>query len=460
MDKGFLSVNSGYAKEMTDRSQPMECRLNLALEKALTWAEAVLISDYPFATEKSELKLVERLAILWGCLLRRFAGPGAGRSYEISALVYSQADKRMLIPIVLRILNRADLNKRKIRVNLVLHTPFTRSHLSQNILEQLNSLGCNVTTSKFSLIEACIRPRGKVVLMCLDHRRFYEHHKVGVDTADILKRFSVKTISIQHGGSRDDMVDSLATFASDTMLLWGRRVFRELVQKYQVDQRKLRLVGNPLHDIILSLDREKIISIIEKHYPEFHKESSTKKIVILATCIHYEYKDYDNEQEMYVKFLQHIYESLDFSRIFLFIKPHPEDPNNPLYAQLIPPHNAQSVRIVDSGATDLDVYSLLYIADLLITRASTVAEEALVMGKKVIAFDLIKSGPSKYYKHLEAYGFYRTAYASPQSALREAISAALFSESNYKYDSAIGDITYLLDGKSTDRAVDEIIKIV
>ena len=42
--------------------------------------------------------------------------------------------------------------------------------------------------------------------------------------------------------------------------------------------------------------------------------------------------------------------------------------------------------------TDLDVYSLLYIADLLITRASTVAEEAVLMGKKVIAFDLIELG--------------------------------------------------------------------
>jgi hypothetical protein len=269
--------------------------------------------------------------------------------------------------------------------------------------------------------------------------------------------FSVKTISIQHGGSREEMVSGLATSASDIVLVWGRRVFRELVQKHRVDQRKLRLVGNPLHDKIVSLDREKIISRIEGHYPGFHKESSTKKIVVLATCLHYEYKDCENEQEMYVQYLRHLYESLDFSRMFLFIKPHPEDPNNPLYAQLIPPHHVQSVRIVDSGVTDFDVYSLLHIADLFITRASTVAEEALLMGKKVIAFDLIKSGPSKYYKHLEAYGYYHTVYASPQNALRDTISAALLSESNYKHDIAIGDFTYLLDGKSTDRAVDEII---
>jgi CDP-glycerol glycerophosphotransferase (TagB/SpsB family) len=161
---------------------------------------------------------------------------------------------------------------------------------------------------------------------------------------------------------------------------------------------------------------------------------------------------------MYIKFLQHVYESLDFSQTFLFVKMHPEDSTAPnLYAQLVPPHCAQSVRIIEAAVADLDVYSLLHIADLLITRASTVAEDALLMGKKVIAFDLIESGPSKNYKHLEAYGFYRTVYASSQSALKEEISAALFSEYDYRFEVAVGDITHLLDGKSTDRAVDEII---
>jgi hypothetical protein len=433
----------------------MESKLNFALEKVLSWAEALVIPDYPFSAEKSELKLVQRRAILWGFLRRRFAGSGAVKSYEISIFLYSQAGKRMLIPILLRILNRPELAERRIRVNLV-HTP-RYAPLSQDILEQLKSLGCNVATNKLSLIEACIQPRGKVVLICLDQRRFYEFHKAGVDAADTLRRFSVKTISIQHGGSRGDGVSGLASSASDTVLVWGQRVFRELVEKHGVDQRRLRLVGNPLHDIILSLDREKIISRIEGRYPGFNKESSRKKIVVLATCLHTEYMDFENEEEMYIQFLQHVYESLDFSQIFLFVKMHPEDSTAPnLYEQLVPPQCAQSVRIIEAAVAELDVYSLLHIADLLITRASTVAEDALLMGKKVIAFDLIESGPSKNYKHLEAYGFYRTVYASPQSALKEEISAALFSEYDYRrIEVAVSDITHLLDGKSTDRAVDE-----
>ena len=117
----------------------MEFKLNFALEKILSWAEALLIPDYPFSAEKSELKFVERLAILWGFLRRRFAGSGAAKSYEISVLLYSQAGKRMLIPILLRILNRPDLAERRIRVNLV-HTP-RYAPLSPDILEQIEITG-------------------------------------------------------------------------------------------------------------------------------------------------------------------------------------------------------------------------------------------------------------------------------------------------------------------------------
>jgi len=440
---------------MTKRLQLIESKFRVALEKALSWAESVFISNYPFSADKSELTLLERIAVLLICFHNRLVAQNAVRR-EVTAFVYSQADKRMLIPVLLRMMQRAD-NDESIRVNLIIHSPLSTNDMHQNILKQLTSLGCNISTNKLNLIKACLQPHGKVVLLCLDQRGFYEHHKAGVDVADMLRSFGVKTVSIEHGGSREEMVTGLATSASDVVLVWGRRVLHELVEKHKLDRSKLRLVGNPLHDKLLRLERNQIIHTVESHYPEFKRKSFGKAIVVLATCIHYEYKDYENEQEMYWIFLQHIYDSLDFSRVCLFIKTHPEDPDNPLYAQLIPPHSTESVYIFDSRTPELDVYSLLHVADVLVTRASTVAEEALVMGKKVIAFDLITSGPSQYYKHLEPYGYYRTVYASPQNALREAISDALSSQSNHNYETVIEDFTYLLDGKSTDRAVDEVI---
>jgi hypothetical protein len=427
----------------------------LTLEKALNLAESALISDYPFSTDRCKLTFSERLVILWEFLLRRFYGSDAGGSYEITAQIDYEADKRMLIPLLMHILLRPDFKDYGVRVNLVLNTP-----LSQDILDQLRSCGCNVVTNNFSLITACARPSRKIVILCLDHRFFYEYHKPGVDTADILRKFSVKTVSIQHGGSREDSVRGLASSASDIVLVWGRRVFRDLVQTYGVDQRKLRLVGNPLHDGILSLDRRTVISKMEGRYPGFQQALLTKKLVLLATILHYEYMEFKNEQEMYVQYVNQVYDSLDPSRMMLIVKMHPTDIIDPnLYLQLIPPHLAGSVIVVEPGVTGLDVYSLVHISDLLITRASTVAEEALVMGKQVIAFDLIEAGPSKGYKHLEKYKMYRTVYATSKSVLRDAIYTALFSDCNFiRRESAIEDeFTYSLDGNSTDRAARQII---
>ena len=109
-------------------------------------------------------------------------------------------------------------------------------------------------------------------------------------------------------------------------------------------------------------------------------------------------------------------------------------------------------------ANDLDVHSLLSISDLLITRASTVAEEALVMGKKVIAFDLVEAGPAKDYKHLEAYQAYQTIYPFSSPPLKDVVCSALLGNCNSASDHFIEEeFTYSLDGKSAYRVANEVI---
>jgi hypothetical protein len=430
-------------------------KITRALDTALNLAESVVIPDYPFPNDKYALSIIQRLIVLWDFLSRRFHAPKITTTYEITALVNYEADKRMLTPLLMNILQGHALNDCQIRVNLVHHIP-----LSQEVLCRFRSLGCSVATNNLSLIRACARPSDKIVLLCLDHRFFYEYHKAGVDAADTLRRFSVKTISIQHGGSREDSVRGMASSASDIFLVWGRRVFRELVHRYQVNQSKLRLVGNPLHDSIPSVDEEIVIDKIERRYPGFEKAICTKKVVLLATCLHYEYREFDDEQRMYTQWIKDVYESLDYSKTILIVKMHPTDyidPNS--YLQHRPAHLAESILIVEPGIPGLDVYSLLKISDLLLTRASTVAEEALLMGKPVIAFDLIERGPSKLYKHLEEYEIYRTVYADSTNTLKDAVFEALFLDRNFMGNSIIeDDFTYLLDGRSTDRAVSEIFR--
>jgi CDP-glycerol glycerophosphotransferase (TagB/SpsB family) len=145
--------------------------------------------------------------------------------------------------------------------------------------------------------------------------------------------------------------------------------------------------------------------------------------------------------------------------MILIVKMHPTDDIVPnLYLELVPPQLSDSILIVRPDVPGLDVYALLDCCDLFITRASTVAEDALVMGKRVIAFDLMESGPSKHYKHLEEYELYETVYAAPKTALREAVLSSLCSDSKPQRSGRVeDDITYCLDGRSTERAASEIV---
>jgi hypothetical protein len=109
---------------------------------------------------------------------------------------------------------------------------------------------------------------------------------------------------------------------------------------------------------------------------------------------------------------------------------------------------------------EFDVYSLLPLADFVVTRASTVGEEALVLGRRVIAFDLLPEGPSRHHKHLMECGNYSVVYADPEDDLRTALTTA----ASYPRDLSPRvppvvekDLTYRLDGQSTRRAADEIV---
>ena len=143
---------------------------------------------------------------------------------------------------------------------------------------------------------------------------------------------------------------------------------------------------------------------------------------------------------------------------------HPLDSGQPnLYLQAIPPELSDTaVTVIEATQTELDIYSLLKISDALITRASTVAEEALMMGKRVVSFDYLVEGPAKGYRHLEEYGVYQTVYPTPESSLRQAIkqalTPALLTQASGAAKDLAAEFTYRLDGQSTVRAADALLE--
>ena len=367
----------------------------------------------------------------------------------------------MLLPLAIDLLKRAELKQAGVRIRTIVIEQIYQLSLTAPNVKELNSLNCEIETDHLGLIHACQQPEGKLVVLCLDQRKQYRYHYCGVDTADTLRRSSVRTISMQHGGSSDNCIEDLASAASDVMLVWGEKTYNELVQRHGVQPERTKLVGNPLHDGLSRLNRDEVLKKLFLRYPQLEAQFATKRVALLATRLHSDYRDFPNELEMYDTYMAHLYKSLDVSQIFLIIKMHPLDSLEPnLYLRTVPNDNVKNSMLIFDPFDELDVYSLLPLADFVVTRASTVGEEALVLGRRVIAFDLLPEGPSKHHKHLTEYGNFSLVYANPENDLRAALSSAASypRELSPRVSSVVEkDLTYRLDGQSTQRAADAIL---
>lgn len=437
--------------------------LKKAIRKATDPLEATILADDYFPFQKS-LNYPSKLMLMWKSFQLRMQSQPIEVTPEVTFLLYSKACERLLIPLILNLLQRSEVQEKKIQVNVIVLFGIHRLQLSPKNLQQLQRLGCHIQTDYFSLIRACHQPEKKLVVFCLDHRRVYQYHFWGIDAIDTLKKFGVKTLSIQHGGTRADSVADLASAASDTVLVWGNRVYREITEHYGGDPKKFRPIGNPLHDCLTHLKVDQALKILVEHHPSLASQLPQKRLILLATTLQFEYSSWADEQSLYRQYLQHLYSSLDFSKYVLLIKMHPLDSLSPnLYREQIPNSQVESsVAVIEPSVTELDVYSLLSVSELLITRASTVAEEALIMGRPVIAFDLMKEGPSKHYQHLEEYSGYTTVYTDSQPSLGEVVDTVMGHSAReatqIDQSEIVQELTYRLDGKSAQRGTNEILK--
>ncbi len=432
------------------------------LKKILSALERMILGNYYFSLT-DHVPARKRIRLLFYPLSFRFTqffSDNQPARHEITALVHTVADERMLIPLLHGLLKASPAKAKDIRINLILF-----KSLPQHVAEELRAEGCHIEKDHGCLLRACLRPEGKIVLLCLDQRYFYRHHKYGVDTADVLKKFRVKTVSIQHGGSREDSVKGLASSASDILLVFGKRIREDLTNKYRVPPDSVRLTGNPLHDRLGRLNKDITLERLAEIHPGYREKSQGKKVIFFAGCLHDYYDIYPDCENMYNQYVRDIYDSFDASKALLLVQPHPDDRGRKkLYKQLIPQSRREAILLVDSQpvGSSLDAYSLIHCSDLLITLASTLAEEALLLDKTVIAFDLLEEGRTKKYRHLEGYHNYRTVYATEKNALKQTVHTVLGSITGErgKNNTAqiIEDFAYKLDGRSLERAVGEILQ--
>ncbi|BAD80004.1 unknown protein [Synechococcus elongatus PCC 6301] len=326
----------------------------------------------------------------------------------------------------------------------------TEREVKAHELRSLVGSGCHLSRSLWPLRYLRANPQQSVGLFCLDHQLFPEAHRLGIRVARWLRQQGVTTICSQHGGTDAESLASLASSASETLLIWGHYAEQVLRDRYHWQPLQLKVVGNPLHD--------RLFTIPKPTQPDFDQP-----LILVATTLQREYDDRPNSQQCYRDYLRCLFSALESINGRVMIKRHPRDPQQPdLYAEVLTEFPALQQRTTLLWSQDQpDTYRLLQQADLVISRASTVLEEADMLGKATIAFDLFPNGPASRYLHLQAFPNFQWIAGSETTSLTTAIQTALATpqlQTDQDRDRCIAAFSDRLDGRSVERGVAVILE--
>jgi len=205
----------------------------------------------------------------------------------------------------------------------------------------------------------------------------------------ICKNKNVRTLLIQTGLYSDDDSYKFPIFA-EKMAVEGEAVKKILVSIGHSSD-KFLVTGQPAYELLLT----KYKYIKRSELFEKYGLDSSKKIVLYASQ--------NIEEEMtssrvslskdsYLKHRDEIYAIYKAfsgnSKVCLVVKPHPKEDESLHFEVFQSLENNQNIKIVSKKS---DIYELISICDLLITRHSTAGLEALAFGKPIMIVNLLNT---------------------------------------------------------------------
>lgn len=391
---------------------------------------------------RSFLKLEERHLFLM--LVNRLFKPFITQTKTLNFIITSKTEIRVFTPLLTYFSKDkntfgykvvvSNLSNHKIEANLLHST--TKSN---NIIIQYDA----------SFLIRNFFNQNVLNIICLDHTMYQRQHKLGVCLMKYIRKNKGKTVCVQHGGNQQDNIKGQSTSVSEFQIVFGKLMYDGLVN-LGLNPRSLYLTGNPLHDQLE--EAENVIL------------SDSRKIISLITCLHTEYDLEEKPYELYYRFVKDIYESIDFRKYILIIKMHPyDDTENNIY-KIVRNDLAileKDLKIILSESKLGSVYSIIKSSDIIISRASSIIEESLMLNKKVVVYDYFSNGPSANYDHLLKYNAYTKIIGDPM-LLKQELMISYSSEmiSQFEIENIIFNTTLKLDYKSTHRVVkafDEIL---
>ena len=206
------------------------------------------------------------------------------------------------------------------------------------------------------------------------------------------------------------------------------------------------VTGQPRYDVLYHV--EEIYS--KEKFLEEYKINPDHKIVLWATACH------GSSDEENIKNFKTVFETMqNIKDAILIIKQHPGDGER--YTKMIEKYlNTYKINAIVTPK-DSDTYELLFVCDLMITKDSTTAMEAIALNKPVIVLNL--GGEPDVVDYVEqgvAFGVYK------EEDLKHAIEKLLkddteLAKNRKKY---IGNHLYKIDGKATERVIELVEEII
>ncbi len=367
---------------------------------------------------------------------------------QLNFIITSKAEIRIFSPIISYLIKKSNFH-----INII----FLRNYkFDASLLNQIFSHSrVHLTNSTLPLVFS-INNANYLNLICLDFLT-EKSHKLGADIMTYLGENNSKTICVQHGGSQRDNVIGQSTSSSNYQLVFGRIMYNSLLE-LGLKKDKIYLTGNPIHDNIIHINKTSV-----KEKLESESFIVDKKILLIATCLFQEYDDRNNPDVLYRQYIRTIYENIDFNRFKVIVKMHPNDTVSPnIYFESAENFiDLNNLKIILPEDTNFSFYELAKISDILISRSSTVIEEGIMLGMKVIAFDLFEDGPSRHLEHLDNFNNYEKVIFNRDKLLKNVIEEFIDKEINIletDYISAM--FTRKLDGKSNEMVKKALLNII
>jgi len=263
----------------------------------------------------------------------------------------------------------------------------------------------------------------------------------------------VPTLAVQHGiitpthhGYIFDKYYKDTLTLPDITCVYGQYYYELLTEKSIYDPEHVVITGQPRYDILGSANK---IYTKEKFLKD-HNVRIGNKIILWTTQCH----GLSDDENM--KYVDTIFKTIKtIKNSTLIIKQHPGEGSayTKMLKKYIKTYDINSIITKKNS----DTYELLYVCDLMITKNSTTAMEAVALEKPVVILNL--SGKPDLVNYVEegvALGVYKKEDLKPaiERLIRDDYELAVNRE---KY---IEKYLYKIDGKSTDRVVGEISKIL